>query len=190
MNNKFQNQLKSYNELCLLQQNNFINLCTTNIGKQCTKCNEVKPHDQFHKDNRTVEGYVSQCKLCWKKYRKEYYENNKEKTRNENKEYRENNKEKIHIKDKEYRENNKEKIHIKHKIYYQNNKDQILEYNKEYRQNNKDQILEYNKEYRQNNKEKIQIKNENYKSRKNELYRERHTNDIKYRISENLETSS
>lgn len=60
-------------------------------------------------------------------YRKQYYENNKEKQINQVQEYRLNNKEKINEYQKEYRLNNKEK----QKQYYEKNKDKILKRRKE-----------------------------------------------------------
>jgi hypothetical protein len=85
--------------------------------KKCTKCGELKPFSEFHKDKCSKDGLKSQCKKCMK----EYYENNKEK---------------INKQQKEYRENNKEKILEYQKEYYENNKEKILEQRKEYRENN------------------------------------------------------
>ena len=54
---------------------------------------------------------------------------------------------------KEYYENNKDKIKDKSKENYENNKDKRAEKMKEYYENNKEKILEYHKEYHKNNKE-------------------------------------
>ncbi len=32
--------------------------------KKCTKCEEMKPHEDFSKDNRAKSGYQSRCKEC------------------------------------------------------------------------------------------------------------------------------
>jgi hypothetical protein len=48
-------------------------------GKVCTKCNEWKSYNEFHKNKNVKDGYVSQCKECRNLHRKEYYKNNKEK---------------------------------------------------------------------------------------------------------------
>ena len=89
-----------------------------------------------------------------KEYKKEYYENNKEKINEQKKEYYENNKEKIKEYHKEWYENNPEY----NKEYYEQNKEKINEKCKEYKENNKEKIKEYKKEYRENNKEKINEK--------------------------------
>jgi hypothetical protein len=116
--------------------------------KVCTKCKEEKELSEFNKGR-------SECRLCSKEYKKEYYENSKDKIKKGKKEYRENNKDKIKEYDKEYKQNNKDKLKEYDKEYKQNNKDKVKEYGKEYRGNNKDKMKEYNKEYRENNKDKI-----------------------------------
>jgi len=91
--------------------------------------------------------------------KKEYYDDNKERLKEQKKEYYNNNKDKIKEYYKEYNEKNKDKI----KEYYNNNKDKIKEYykeyHKEYKEKNKDKIKEYHKEqqkkYREDNKDKI-----------------------------------
>ena len=36
--------------------------------KKCTKCGEIKPHSEFHKDKSRKDGYATSCKSCRKKY--------------------------------------------------------------------------------------------------------------------------
>jgi hypothetical protein len=108
--------------------------------KVCSKCKEEKLLTEFNKGR-------SECRLCSKEYKKEYYQNNKDKIKKGKKKYRENNKDKTKEYNKEYGENNKDKTKEYDKEYRQNNKDKTKEYNKEYRQNNKDKTKEYNKEY-------------------------------------------
>ena len=59
---------------------------------------------------------------------------------------------------KEYYENNKDKISDKRREYYEKNKEKLKESKKEYNEKNKDKIKEYQKEYRDNNKDKINKK--------------------------------
>lgn len=59
---------------------------------------------------------------------------------------------------KEYYENNKEKSIQKMKENYENNKEKVIKRTKEYYQNNKDKILKRKKENYENNKEKIKTK--------------------------------
>jgi len=33
-------------------------------GKQCTRCGEIKPLDDFHRNHRMRDGHINQCKSC------------------------------------------------------------------------------------------------------------------------------
>jgi tRNA nucleotidyltransferase/poly(A) polymerase len=59
--------------------------------KQCSRCKEVKPLTEFHKDKNRKDGLRSACKSC----RKQHYETNKEKIAEQKKQHYEANKEKI-----------------------------------------------------------------------------------------------
>ena len=101
---------------------------------------------------------VAQFKENMKQYKKQYYEDNKEKIVESNKQYKKDNKEKIAEYDKQYNKNNKEKRAEYNKQYNKDNKEKKAEYNKQYNKNNKENRAEYNKQYqkqyRKNNKEK------------------------------------
>ena len=108
--------------------------------KVCSKCKEEKELSEFNKGR-------SECRLCSKKYKKEYRQNYKDKIKEYGKEYRQNNKDKIKENNEEYRQNNKDKIKEYKKEYRQNYKDKIKKGKKEYWEKNKDKIKEYGKEY-------------------------------------------
>ena len=93
--------------------------------KECTKCGEVKPLSEYHKNGPRLS---SHCKTCRKKER-------------------EANKERIAVVSKAYRKKNADKIKEKNKIRYQENKDCWIETQKKYRENNKDKIRRKNKTY-------------------------------------------
>jgi len=82
-----------------------------------------------------------------KEYKKQWYEKNKERLKQQQKEYSEKNKEKINQRRKEYREKNKEKVSNEKKQWYENNKERILEKRKEYYEVNKERINEYKKSW-------------------------------------------
>jgi len=65
-----------------------------------------------------------------KLYNKEYYENNRDKFKQQKKEYYLDNKQKLNQKSKQYREINRDKINQHSKEYYQDNKGEILEQKK------------------------------------------------------------
>jgi len=67
--------------------------------KKCSKCGVEKELSEFYKNKKSNNGIYSICKKCECKKSKDYYQNNKEKLKENMKEY-----------SKEYRENNKEKI--------------------------------------------------------------------------------
>lgn len=47
--------------------------------KKCTDCNEVKDFCEFSKNKTKKDGLNFRCKLCQRKYFKEYYKKNREK---------------------------------------------------------------------------------------------------------------
>ena len=41
--------------------------------KRCSRCGEIKPYSDFHRDNRKGDGYQRYCKNCRRAYDHEYY---------------------------------------------------------------------------------------------------------------------
>ena len=124
--------------------------------KKCKKCGEVKPLNEFHKEKRSKDGHNTKCKRCRSKQRKQHYEDNKDKVKEQQAKYRKTHKEEILKKQKEYRDNTKEQA----KQYYKNNKGWILERTKQYYKNNKNKIQKQMKQYYKNNKEQFKINNQ------------------------------
>jgi len=118
--------------------------------KICTKCGLEKDDSDFPLRNKDKRTRRNECRQCTKKYRENYYEQNKQVLLEGAKQYYADNRDKI-IKDvKNYREENKDAIGEYKKEYYQENKDRI----KEYQIVNKDKIQksanEQRKERRKN----------------------------------------
>jgi len=88
-----------------------------------------------------------------KEYKKEYYQNNKEKILKRTNQYYENNKDIINEKAKEYRLDHKEK----RKEYYENNKEELNKKSGEWSKNNRDRVNERARNY---------ILSDNYKTAK------------------------
>ena len=87
-------------------------------------------------------------------YNQDYYEQNKQRMREQHKEYYEENKQQILEQKKQYYEQNKDKK----QQYQEENKDKIREYQQEYREKNKEQRREYNRQYYKRKKEEQQLK--------------------------------
>jgi len=88
----------------------------------------------------------------FKKYNKDFYQQNRERILQQTKEYNKDNIERKKEYNKEYEERNKEILKVKRKNYREQNKDKNKEYNKEYSENNKIKIKE---QRRERDKEKI-----------------------------------
>jgi hypothetical protein len=46
--------------------------------KTCSKCKELKPFTEFHKDRTKKDGHVYHCKVCKKEYHRLWHEENRE----------------------------------------------------------------------------------------------------------------
>jgi len=90
--------------------------------KICTQCEILKPILEFPKNKNNKDGYAGKCKNCIKKYREQYYIENKEEILNDRKNYYIENKEDILKRVSEYyfnADNNiKEKQKTSKKKYY------------------------------------------------------------------------
>jgi len=125
--------------------------------KQCTKCKEYKPLNEFSNNKRNKDGKQYYCKACIK----QNYENNKEKYLKYRKQYRIKNKDKI----KQYLIENKEQIAKQQKQYQIIHKNEIDEYQKQYQIENKEQLAKYKKEWQKTPQGKLSAKNNDHKRR-------------------------
>lgn len=123
------------------------------MAKECIKCKLIKDNDLFVKGRNL-------CKDCYKIYKKEYSEKNKEKIRE---------------KSKEYYESNKDLIKKRVKENYDSDKQKKLDYQKEYSEKNKEKIKLYKYEYSKINSEKIREYKTNYQ-------RNRRKNDTIFKL--------
>lgn len=123
-------------------------------------CGEIKPVDQFYRDNRNSDGYRNLCIECEKKRNKSWKEEHKEEIKVQqkeymktyNKEYYEENKEELKAYQKEYNKNNPEKVSQRKKIYYEEHKEEKKIYDKQYYEDNKEEISIKQAEYYEENK--------------------------------------
>lgn len=103
------------------------------MQKCCSKCKILKDISLFSLRPRTKDGYNGRCKACIleynKKYRQEYSEEQKIKTKEKVKEYALKNSEKTKQYRVEYRLKNKEAIKKYHRDLYLKNKEKRKKYN-------------------------------------------------------------
>ena len=78
--------------------------------KKCSKCEVLKPLDEFHKNKDGKYGCRSTCKECEAEYDKQKYKKNKEKKKAYSKQYYQENREERLEWQKQYKKDNKEKI--------------------------------------------------------------------------------
>ena len=120
--------------------------------KTCIKCNKTADEIYFksYKNKKGEIRYNNICKDCIAKYRKEHYQNNKEKYLQ---------------KCKEYVNNNKEQTTLNKHKHYISNKEKYLKRSRKQRLNNPEAYKEYMKAYYKANIETIKLKRKEYASR-------------------------
>ena len=104
--------------------------------KKCSKCGLWKSKNEFPKNLTTKDKLSSWCNLCYKLYRKLWYDGNKEKIREHNREYCKKNRKKIRENAKRWYKKNREKIKEHSRLYYQKNKEKINIKSEEWRRKN------------------------------------------------------
>lgn len=95
---------------------------TTNL-KRCSKCNEVKPLDQFENKKRSKDGKSSQCKTCIHVADALYRQ--QDHVKKYNAEYRERNRETLNQYYRDYHAHNRDKIRARCRKWYANNPDKV-----------------------------------------------------------------
>ena len=121
------------------------------MNKKCTKCGEVKPLSEFHKNKRNKDGAYSYCKLCSneavRKWQAEHPEYAREYWR------------------KWYAEN-REKVREKYRKWYAENLEQQRERERKRRAEHPEQVRENYRKWNINNPEKVLENNRTYRARK------------------------
>lgn len=102
-------------------------------------------------DNEFNKRRCNQCILCEKKWKKEWYEKNKQKIAKKSKKYRKQNLQAIKERNKQYYIKNKTHIDVKNKLHREKNREHLNKKSKEYYYRNKKNIHQKQKEYLRNN---------------------------------------
>ena len=112
--------------------------------KICSKCKIKKEFSEFYKNKCAKDGLNNQCKAC----HKQWYSNNKEKSKEYMKQY-----------NAKYYQTHKEEIKQCEKQYRKIHKEEKKQYYKQYQKNHKKELNQYLKEYNKKRRES----NINYK---------------------------
>jgi hypothetical protein len=145
--------------------------------KKCSKCQSIKPINEFGKDKNRIDGYHCYCKLCSNNIIQKRRLKNPEERKIYDKKYLINNPEKRKESIHTYNIKNKHKKKEYNKLRYINNKDKILKINNTWYVNHPN----YYTEYRFKNKNKI-------KNRRNKWCKNKRNNDFSFKTKGNVRT--
>ena len=99
------------------------------VTKKCSKCEVVKPLDEFRHRNDSKDGRRNNCKGCQYEYQQHYHQANREKI--------------LECKKQHYQDNKEKK-----KQYCQDNKEKKKEYDRQYHQEHKTERNKYERNRR------------------------------------------
>lgn len=116
--------------------------------KECTKCKNVLPLDEYHNDQTKKSGKQAMCKACKNQKNREYQQANRERIRKRRKQYEKENVERIREVKRKYREENKEWLRELTRKWKEENKEYVRQYNQNYQRENAEYIRQYSKKYR------------------------------------------
>lgn len=123
--------------------------------KRCTKCNELKSIDDFHRDARKRDGRVAVCKQCQSLYAAEHYNRNKEKYQKMRREYYLENKETMITSQRNYYAANKNQRALTAKEWQRNNPEKVKAAQKKYKEKFPDVASIATKKWKAQNPEKV-----------------------------------
>ena len=139
------------------------------MEKKCSRCEEVKPIENFGKRKVSKDGYYGLCKICRNndcrksKKNKIYTEEELLIEKERKKKYYIENKEDILLKNKDYRDNNKDSAKIYKSMYYSKNREKLIKYSCDYHLDKMKNDMLYRFSSNIRNLIKISIKSRGYK---------------------------
>jgi len=87
------------------------------MTKQCSRCREIKDLDEFYNEKKKPDGKSSYCKICMKRIRNEYHENNRDRENKRSTNYCKINRDKVTVQQKRYN-----KTEVGEKVVRESNK--------------------------------------------------------------------
>lgn len=99
--------------------------------KECSRCGEVKPLDEYSTNNKSKDRLEYSCRVCRRQIVKKCQSANPEKVREYQRQWRAANPEKVREKSRRYREENPDKVRESDKRWRDANQEKIREKNRE-----------------------------------------------------------
>ena len=161
-----------------------------NRMKTCTKCGVEKPPDEFYNRKDAKDGKRKECKTCRKDFGNKYYQNNREKIREQIKN-RENYPEKNKENCRKYRKEHREELNEKQRKRNESQREEQKEYSKRYYEEHKEERKEYDRKRWEENKVELKRngkiwyeKNKEHCKKRSKEYYEEHKEEISERVKE------
>lgn len=123
--------------------------------KQCSKCKEWKPLNEFHRHNQTKDEHRPDCKICKQKRDRQYYHSNRKELLAKMAAYRKEHHAEIKKQNYQYYWDNRDELLAKTKKYYRDNREERIEYAHQYYRENHDTILAKQRDYSAKHSEEI-----------------------------------
>lgn len=125
--------------------------------KSCSKCGELKPPTEFHRDKATPDGLRTQCKACAKAIHAAYAQANRETLTRKHAEYVAKNREKIREINRRSNEKHHEEILERDRTRWQERRDAANARKREKRAADPDANREYQRQWRLRNPESVKV---------------------------------
>lgn len=134
--------------------------------KECTKCGELKPADQYHKDASSFDGLRRHCKTCSSVYRRGYYQRKGDKQREYTRNYHARNREYRNASKRLYNQREAEKMREYGRRYHAQNREQRRAISRKYYAAHSEEMKAYSVEYLRNHPESRNIQHHRRRARK------------------------
>ena len=102
---------------------------------KCSKCEEIKPVERFHKRAKCKDGYSNVCLDCDNKYNRKWVEENRDQHLSTRRKYYQNNIDRERKRVLAYHRKNYTKVYAKYREWVDNNKEHCKEWQREYFRN-------------------------------------------------------
>lgn len=135
------------------------------VLKECTKCHEIFPLENFAKHKLGLGGKEPSCKKCKAERGKRWRESNP----SYRIDYETRNQEKIYQRRRRYREANREREVERTREWRKNNSDRMKDHRRKWLENNKDKMAECVRRWKDNNPDKLKAQSHRRRARKQSL---------------------